>query len=141
MQNKKEQQNKDFDKWNEEKKRIDKTNREVFAYPREVWWCYLGVNIGSETAGKNENFERPVLIMKVYNKETMLVLPITSKFKDDKFHISLKLISPEENRIKKVVFVKLTQSRVISNKRLVRKLSVIPKREFKLIQEKFRDFT
>ncbi|MFA5361498.1 MAG: type II toxin-antitoxin system PemK/MazF family toxin [archaeon] len=141
MQNKKEQQNKDFDKWNEEKKRIDKTNRKVFGYPREVWWCYLGVNIGSETAGKNENFERPVLIMKVYNKETMLVLPITSKFKNDKFHISLKLIGPEENRTERVVFVKLTQSRVISNKRLVRKLAVIPKREFKLIQEKFRDFT
>ena len=75
---------KDFDKWNETKKIFEKEDREVFAHPREIWWCSLGLNLGAETDGKNDNFERPVLILSVYNKETMLVLPITSKPKNDK---------------------------------------------------------
>ena len=30
---------KDFDKWNTTKKTIDNEDRQVFGYPREVWWC------------------------------------------------------------------------------------------------------
>lgn len=138
MQKEKEKQNKDFDKWNEEKKIIDKVSQKVFGYPREIWWCCLGVNVGAETDGKNENFERPVLIMRVYNKETMLILPITSKLKDDKFHAPLILINQGKE---KRTFIKLTQPRIISNKRLVRKIAVVPKDKFEIIREKFRDFT
>ncbi len=68
---------KDFDIWNNVKKQTEQGGRKVFAYPREVWWCSLGVNIGAEIDGKNDGFERPVIIMKVYNKETTLVLPTT----------------------------------------------------------------
>ena len=50
---------KDFDKWNNSKKLINENNRQVFGYPREVWWCSLGVNVGSEIDGKNEeDFKR-----------------------------------------------------------------------------------
>ena len=61
--------------------------------------------------------------MKVYNKETMIVLPITTKQKNDKFHH--KIQTPE-----KVVWVKLTQVRVISNKRLLRKVDVLDEPSF-----------
>ena len=44
---------KDYNKWNDSKKLVDGNNREVFGYPREVWWCSLGVNIGAEIDGKN----------------------------------------------------------------------------------------
>jgi hypothetical protein len=47
-----------FDEWNSAKKLADASNRRVFGYPREVWWCSLGVNIGAEIDGKNENFEK-----------------------------------------------------------------------------------
>lgn len=72
---------KDFDRWNEEKKRLHSDSRLVYAYPREIWWCALGVNIGAEIDGKNENFERPVLVMRIYNKDTLFVLPITTREK------------------------------------------------------------
>ncbi len=50
---------KDFDGWNSSKKLVDISDRQVFGYPREVWWCSLGVNIGAEVDGKNEeDFER-----------------------------------------------------------------------------------
>ena len=134
---------KDFDAWNKTKKQVDADVREVFGYPREVWWCSLGVNIGSEIDGKNENFERPVIILRVYNKETMLVLPTTGRAKEDKFHLPLEIDgqNPEtKERYKKLVYVKLTQARVISNKRLLRKVDVIGDKDFERIKDAFRSF-
>ena len=124
---------KDFDKWNKEKKRIHNTSRKVYAYPREVWWCALGVNVGAETDGKSDNFERPVLVLRVYNKETLLVLPITSKEKKDVFHIPVSM---------KVgtVWVKLTQARVISHSRLLRKVDVLADKEFQKVRIGFMKY-
>jgi|SRR3989338_35199 len=118
---------KDFDQWNKLKKDLHKRHADTFAYPREIWWCSLGVNVGAEMDGKNENFERPVIIIKVYNKETMLVLPITSKEKNDRFHH--KIVTEQ-----KTVWVKITQARVISNKRLLRKVDILGEEEFNVLK-------
>lgn len=123
---------KDFDNWNHSKKELDRFNKEIYAYPREIWWCSLGLNIGVETDGKNENFERPVLVMKVYNKESMIVLPLTTKEKKDKFHFEI-------NRGVISVWVKLTQARLISNKRLLRKIDVVNKNIFDDIRKQWKN--
>ena len=135
---------KDFDEWNTTKKTVDSRDRDVFGYPREVWWCSLGINIGAEIDGKNENFERPVIIMRVYNKDTMLVLPTTSRAKPDKFHFAIEIdaLDPKTKELsKKTVYVKLTQARVVSNKRLIRKINVISEGDFERIRDAFRSFT
>ena len=135
---------KDFDKWNAIKKTLQKEVREVYAYPREVWWCSLGVNIGAEADGKNENFERPVLVVRVYNKETLLVLPITSREKGDPFHfkITVQTLNQKTKKVEsKDVWIKLTQARVISNKRLLRKVDTVSVGEFEKIQKMFRAYT
>ena len=46
---------KDFDKWNESKKVIHHNNEDKFYHEREVWWCSLGINIGFEQDGKDED--------------------------------------------------------------------------------------
>jgi len=112
-----------FDAWNKLKKQLHAQGGKAFAYPREIWWCSLGVNIGVEIDGKNESFERPVIILKVYNTEAMLVLPITTKEKNDKFHHKITTNN-------KTVWVKLTQARVISSKRLLRKVDILGEEEF-----------
>lgn len=135
---------KDFDKWNVSKKLINENDRQVFGYPREVWWCSLGVNVGAEIDGKNENFERPVIIMKVYNKETMFVLPTTGRAREDKFHMPIEIDAIDQKTgeaYRKTVYIKLTQARVISNKRLMRKVDVISEEDFIRIQNAFKDFT
>lgn len=139
-----EKHTKDFDTWNKVKKQTEQIKRKVFAHPREVWWCSLGVNIGAEIDGKNDSFERPVIIMKVYNKETMLVLPTTGRAKTDKFHTPLEIesLNKQTNEMTtRTVYVKLTQARVISNKRLIRKVGVIEEEIFLNIQKDFRKFT
>ena len=123
---------KNFDAWNELKKELDGDAITAFAYPREIWWCSLGVNIGAEIDGKNENFERPVIVMKVYNKETLLILPITSRQKDDPFHHKIQTKQ-------KTVWVKLTQPRIISNKRLLRKVNVLGESEFEALKTRWKD--
>lgn len=135
---------KDFDTWNILKKTIEQEGRTLFAHPREIWWSVLGINLGAEIDGKHENFERPVLVVRVYNRHTMLVLPITSKEKNDLFHYKIQVQAKNSNTGKvyrRPIWVKLTQARVISNKRLLRKVDVIPDEEFKKIVLALKEYT
>lgn len=119
---------KNFDAWNQIKKSIHARNSYAYAHPREVWWCCLGLNVGVEIDGKNENFERPVIIMKAYNKEMLLVLPLTSREKHDKFHHKIETDQ-------KISWVKLTQPRMISSKRLLRKVDILGEEEFQCLMK------
>ncbi|MBI4156062.1 MAG: type II toxin-antitoxin system PemK/MazF family toxin [Candidatus Zambryskibacteria bacterium] len=123
---------KDFDSWNKRKQELDTHKINLFAHPREIWWCSLGINIGAETDGKNENFERAVIVMKVYNTETLFVLPVTTKQKNNKFHH--KIVTEQ-----KIGWVKLTQSRVISSKRLLRKVDVLSEKEFEMLKNIWKE--
>jgi mRNA interferase MazF len=123
---------KDFDNWNIVKKQLEQTGRIFYAHPREIWWCSLGINIGAEINGKHENFERPVIIIKVYSKESLIALPLTTKEKNDIFHYK---IDTEE----KTVWVKLTQTRVISTKRLIRKVDILDKSSFDVLLLKWEE--
>jgi hypothetical protein len=62
---------KDFDKWHNKKKKLDKNKIDYnfFYHEREIWWSSIGLNIGVETNGKSDHFERPVLIVKKFNKD------------------------------------------------------------------------
>ncbi|KND51040.1 MAG: hypothetical protein AB202_01355 [Parcubacteria bacterium C7867-007] len=118
------QSEKDFDTWNQQKKFLEKRSVHIFAHNREVWWCALGLNIGAEIDGKNSVFERPVLVLKVYNSLTLLVLPVTSKKHENSFHHPVQIRG-------KLSWVKLTQVRVISSKRLLRKIGSISEDDFR----------
>ena len=60
--------NKNFDKWNDIKKSVNNKPDNLGVHKREVWWMTLGLNVGVETDGKHENFERPVLVLKRFNR-------------------------------------------------------------------------
>ncbi len=119
---------KDFDTWNQSKKVLENEPIVHYGHAGEVWWCSLGINLGVEVDGKNDNFERPVVILKTYNKESLLVLPLTSKRKDDLFHHPIHFG-------KYTSWAKLTQARVVSTKRLLRKLDSIDENEFSLLRK------
>ncbi len=117
---------KNFDGWNEVKKKVNKKNAPPFCYPREIWWCSLGLNVGSEEDGKNELFERPVLIVKIFNKETARIIPISSKLRNDSNHV--RIFFNQQPRT-----VKLSQLKIISLKRLTRKLGTLDHKQFDYI--------
>ena len=125
---------KDFDKWNSEKKLVDKktVNRDLFFYAREIWWCSAGLNIGVEADGKNENYERPFLIIKKFNADMVWVLPLTTQEKINKYYFKL-------NHEELKSWVVLSQIKTISTKRLLRKVGSISESDFKEVVERLQN--
>jgi len=126
---------KDFDKWNELKKQLNGFDKakDFYFMEREVWWCSLGVNIGFEQDGKHDNFERPVLIIKTFNKEVLWIIPLTSRHKKNKYYYEFDYKNQPQTAI-------LSQIRLISSKRLLRKIWTFPKKDFKKIKELIAEF-
>ncbi|HEY4476399.1 MAG TPA: type II toxin-antitoxin system PemK/MazF family toxin [Candidatus Paceibacterota bacterium] len=113
-----------FDSWNSDKKLIHFSEASPpYFKEREIWWCALGVNVGVETDGKNDNFERPVLLLAGFNKEMAWVLPITSRSNKSRFYYPLEYEGQKQ-------WIILSQIRTISTKRLLRKIRVLSEEEF-----------
>ena len=77
---------KDFDSWNIVKKDLENKDSDVFFHRREIWWCSLGANLGFEQDGRSDTFERPILIIKKFNNDIFVGLPITTQAKKGKFY-------------------------------------------------------
>lgn len=118
---------KDFDKWNEVKKHIDFRDVGPFCNTREIWWCSLGLNVGSEEDGKNDLYERPVLVIKVFNRHILRAVPLTGRQKDDEYHVGISY----NGRSGSVI---LSQMKTISSKRLSRKLCRLDKKQFEVVR-------
>lgn len=79
---------KDFGNWNIRKKDLDRrTSRPPFFKEKEVWWLSIGVNIGYEEDGKGRNFARPVLILRKFNNQLFLGIPLSTKTKANIYYI------------------------------------------------------
>ena len=64
-----------FVEWTKLKIRLHiESKKIVYFYEREIWWASLGENIGFEQNGKDENFSRPVLILKKFNNHLLWIL-------------------------------------------------------------------
>jgi mRNA interferase MazF len=124
---------KDFDKWNEKKKIVNakEVNEGLFYSKREIWWCSLGVNVGVETDGKHQNFERPVLILKKFNQHMFWGIPMTSRKKTG--HLYQKVTYSGG-----VSWANFSQLKAISTKRLLRKITTISEDQFTLAREKLK---
>lgn len=109
---------KDFQKWHSLKSEIENNHLAPLFGQQEVWWCSLGSNVGVESDGKNDLFERPILIYRKFNKEMFWGLPMTSKKKEGKFYFTFPLHKTERT-------VMLSQMRILSAKRLIRRLGKI----------------
>ncbi len=130
---------KDFEKWFKTKVRINNRNlKPLEAIEGEVWWSYLGANIGTEIDGKSESFTRPVLILKAIDETLFLVAPLTtSKFYNDVWHPVLDYnFKKSEDKVKKSKIC-LNQIKVIDYKRLKIKICDIDNVEFKRIKDLF----
>ena len=81
----------------------------------EVWWCYIGENVGVEVNGKSKNFTRPVLVFKKYDKYSFLGLPLTTKDKIGTWYTPISFLGILQVAV-------LSQSRVFDYRRLDKKM-------------------
>lgn len=119
--------NEKFDEWNERKKYLHTEGKNVYFYEREVWWCSLGMNIGYEATGKGDKYIRPVVILRKFNKDTALVVPLTTSAKSGKYYFSVK-VGKEGGK------ANLSQIRLIDVRRLLNKFDVVARGEFEELQ-------
>jgi mRNA-degrading endonuclease toxin of MazEF toxin-antitoxin module len=119
---------KDFDGWNEEKKKTDlKTGR--FYHKREVWWCTLGVNVGHEQDGTGKEFRRPVLILKALSRQTCLVIPLSSVRHVHPMRIPIGVIGNKEAQ------AIVSQMRVVDTKRFISRIDILNQEMFEEIRK------
>ena len=118
----------DFDKWNKLKKNLSDKKSNIFFHEREIWFCSLGKNIGFEEDGKNELFERPILIIKKFNNDIFLAIPLTSSKKNNKYYFHYEINGEMYSGI-------LSQIRLLDRKRLSRKIGMIKEEDFNKILE------
>jgi mRNA interferase MazF len=107
------------------------TEEPVYFREKEIWWTALGANVGFEQNGKNESYERPVVIIKKFNKDFFLGIPLTSKTKTGSYYFCLDVVGEQSSAI-------LSQVRPMSSKRLLRKMSLVPTEAFKVLKERLR---
>ena len=123
-----------FVAWTKIKVTVHLSEKAVYPKVKEIWWASLGQNIGVEINGKNENFERPVLVIKVFNSLSVLVAPISSKVNEDKNCIKFTNIGGEEN------IINMSQIRSMSTKRFMRKVGDLKVEDFEKVKDLFRTF-
>ncbi|HCC83296.1 TPA: hypothetical protein DEP96_00430 [Candidatus Uhrbacteria bacterium] len=120
-----------FEAWHKRKQIIvdRETYRQIFFREKDVWWCSLGLNIGTESYGKGDWFRRPVLILKKLSNDLCICPPITSKRRIGSWFASIMI-----NGIEK--WVMLCQIKTLHRKRFGIKIGFISDSDFTKVKEK-----
>ena len=130
------EENNEFDICNRNKQKINaKVSPNNFHFAeREIWWCAVGKNIGSEENGKNFNFERPILVFRIFGPDTLWAIPLTTS---SSIRDSRKEYIFTYGEVVQVA--DLVQLRLISTKRLLRYSGIIPYNDFQTIRILLKD--
>ena len=123
---------KEFDAWNKEKKQAHLEQSRLYTV-REVWWCRLGVNIGTEQDGRGKNFLRPAIILRGFGADACLIAPLTTSTKEHTLRVSVGLVNGIAAR------ANLSQIRVIDTRRLVEKVGFLDKGVFAQLRKTARE--
>ena len=125
-----------FDSWNELKKKIDIEDSIPNKFPKvgEVWMSNFGKNIGFEQNGSGNDFSRPVLIIKKFNNHMFWAVPLSTKQKSFDFYFNYT--DPNDQKVSVI----LAQLKLVSVKRLKRKLYEISNELLVQINTKLKSF-
>ncbi len=124
---------KNFDAWNEHKKRIEKRTG-PHAKPGEIWWTFLGLNIGHEQNGSGELHIRPCLILRSYPNRTCLVIPTSTNIR--RISRPFAVVGMINNRQNSFL---LSQARTIDMRRCDRILATMNPQLYRKIRTQFID--
>lgn len=125
---------KDYAAWHALKSTLDSDTRLPTFAKREIWWCSTGVNVGVEQDGKNRFFERPVLIVRKFNKRLFWGVPLTSKRKDWPYRYTIHYKAKNETAAKERQLL-LLQLRAYDAARLLRPIVKLSSHQFIGISE------
>ena len=96
----------------------------------EIWWCYVGENVGVEVNGKNEQFTRPIFILKKYDKYSFLGLSLTTKNKEGSWFVLITFNGIDQT-------VVLSQGRVYDYRRFKEKIGELNEKDAQKVREEY----
>ena len=129
---------KDFKKWHKKKSNLDKIQKRPFFHEREIWYVYVGTNVGFEQDGEGEDFLRPVVIIRKFNNEILWAVPLTKSHKilnqiTRKYYFQFSFLNSVNSR------AILSQIRLIDARRLSYKIGEISESDFRTLIEKLKE--
>ncbi len=123
---------KNFDVWNIKKKLVHLEQSRLYTV-REVWWCRLGINIGSEQDGNGNEFLRPVVIVRGFGADVCMVIPLTTSTHRHSLRVPVGDIQW------KSASALLSQVRVVDTRRLVEKIGFLEQEIFQHLRKSARN--
>ena len=124
---------KDFTEWHRIKQGIQDSDNRLFPHEREVRWCSVGFNVGSEEDGNGGYYTRPVLIIKIMTRNTCLCVPLTTRDKHGSYYFEVDLFDGVSRR------AVLSQVRLIDSKRLWSLIGTVNIDQFEKIKKALID--
>jgi len=124
---------KDFDAWNESKKNLDSRKHAPHCHAGEVWWCSIGVNIGSEQDSMSSEYGRPIVVLRKVSRNVFLAVPLTTKIRDGvPFRVRIEFQGAVSDAL-------IDQVRVYDRRRLMRLIGKLDTGTFARIQDALTD--
>jgi len=123
---------KKYDDWNRVKKKIDSKEVLITYKERDIFWANIGENIGFEQNGKGSDFMRPILVFRKFTNKMFLGIPLSTQVRDGSFFFQFEFL---ENKISTALLV---QAKMFDVKRLDRRIGMINKDDFKIMEVKMK---
>lgn len=120
-----------YDLWNEKKKNIEKDDKykNIYFNEGDIWWCSLGLNIGSESYGKGNSFRRPILVIKKLSSDLCITASLTTKRKIGTWFTDIVINNNQR-------CVMIYQIRTLHKKRFQHKIGKLNDKDFINVKEK-----
>lgn len=122
---------KDFTEWHGVKTEIQHRNPPPIR-EREIWWCHLGLNIRHEADGKGEAMRRPVLILRKFNADCFIGIPLTTVVKENPYYFRFHFHG-------RVQCAMISQLRMMDASRLTSLMGQMKMYPFEALREKVKD--
>ena len=120
---------KKYESWMNLKEEINDVSNSLYFHERQIWFIFLGKNIGYEQNGSGSKFLRPVVILKKFNNSLCLVIPLTNTKKTGSYYYDFVYRG-------KVSIAILSQIRLVDSKRLKYRKGNINKQDFLELKKK-----
>ena len=128
-----------FDDWNILKQESHFQEQVIGIKERDIIFLRLGQNVGYEQDGKGEEFLRPVVVYKKFNKNMFLGIPLTTKKKENIYHFEFTYTNKRDIKITNSAII--SQIKLFDTKRAKYKAGVIGKEDFQKLYKKIMEVT
>ncbi len=119
---------KDYRAWDKHKQTLNEQEKVPTFRERELWWCGIGANVGDEEDGKNKRYERPVLIVRKFNRHLFWGVPTSLQMKDNPFYHAISFHGRQQS-------VLISQLRLWDSRRLSNKIGTLSRKQFNEVRE------